>query len=165
MKLFVESNLPVSPAVAWELFESDEFQRRLEAQAKIRTEVLSVRTEGGTQIRNLRYTSHTELPAIAAKVLGTTQLSYDQENRLNLTNSRLDWSIKLPLAGDRVKASGNTIIHAAGAGSRRVVEGEVTVGVPLVGGQIEKAIVAEFERSMARAVEIVRELIKERGLG
>ena len=62
---------------------------------------------------------------------------------------------------DRVTVKGATTMTATPEGCRRVVDGEITVRMRLVGGQIEKAVVAEFEKSMARAVDIARELIAE----
>jgi hypothetical protein len=110
----------------------------------------------------MKYTSRTELPAVAARALGTSTLSYEQENRLDAATSKLTWVVRIPMLGDRVKASGTTLIVASGAGSRRTVEGEVSISIPLIGGQIEKVIGGEFEKSMGRAVEIARGLIEER---
>lgn len=163
MRLFVDSQLPASPAVCWEVFEGAEFQARLEAQTGLRTEVLEERQEGPVTVRRLRYASRAELPAVAATALGSKNLAYEQENRLDLSRSSLTWVVRIPLAGDRVKASGTTVIHEAPGGSRRVVEGDVTISVPFVGGTIEKAVVGEFEKSMARAVEIARQILAERG--
>jgi hypothetical protein len=165
MKLYVESLMPGDPALVWELFEGAEFQKRLDAQTGLRTEVLETRQEGTVTIRRLRYHSQTELPAIAAKALGSSRLSYEQENRFDSAKSYLTWVVKIPMVGDRVKASGNTLITPAPGGSKRVVEGDVSIGIPLIGGQIEKVIVGEFEKSMGRAVDIVRGMLKERGVG
>jgi hypothetical protein len=165
MRLYVDSHLPANAATAWEIFEGPDFQRRLEADTGLRTEVLEERQEGSVTVRKLRYVSKSELPTVAATALGSKNLSYEQENRLDLASGKLTWVVKIPLAGDRVKASGTTVIQDAPGGSRRVVEGDVTISVPFVGGTIEKAVVGEFEKSMARAVEIAKQIMKERGLG
>ncbi|HMV67119.1 MAG TPA: DUF2505 domain-containing protein [Myxococcota bacterium] len=162
MKLRLVSELPGDPALVWDVFEGEEFQRRLDAQTGLRTEVIDVRQEGTVTIRRLRYASRTELPAVVARALGSSTLSYEQENRLDSATSRLTWVVKIPVLGDRVKASGTTVITPAGAGSRREVEGDVSIAIPLIGGQIEKVIAGEFEKSMGRAVEIARALLDER---
>lgn len=162
MKLYVESLLPVDPATAWSIFESDTFRDRLEAKANLHSEVLETRDEGPVQIRRLKFTSRNELPAVVAKLLGASHLTYEQTNRFDPSRSRLDWTVKLPVMTDRVKVSGATTIEPHPQGSRRVVDGDVEVSVKLIGGQIEKAVVAEFERSMNRAVELARDLIRER---
>jgi hypothetical protein len=99
---------------------------------------------------------------MAARALGSSTLSYEQENRFNPATGTLTWAVKIAMLGDRVLASGDTVITAAPGGSRRVVNGEVTNSIPLIGGQIEKVIGGEFEKSMGRAVEIARGLIEER---
>ncbi len=162
VRLFVESVLPVDPARAWELFESEAFRVRLREKAKLTSEVLSTRMEGGVEIRRLRFQSGNELPGVVAKLLGSTHLRYEQENRLEASASRLTWTVALPVLTDRVKVSGVTTIYPHPDGCRRVVDGVCEVKVALVGGQIEKAVVGEFEKSMARAVEIVRDMIRER---
>lgn len=162
MKLHIVSDLPGDPALVWDVFEGAEFQSRLDAQTGLRTEVIETRQEGPVQVRRLRYTSKTELPAMAARALGSSTLSYEQENRFNPSTGTLTWVVKIAMLGDRVKASGDTVITAAAGGSRRVVNGEVTISIPLIGGQIEKVIGGEFEKSMGRAVEIARGLIEER---
>lgn len=161
MRLFVESILPVDPPRAWALFESDAFRQRLKARANVHSEVVSTRTEGPIEIRRMKFRSGNELPAVVQKLLGATHLAYDQENRLDAAASTLSWTVSLPVLSDRVKVGGTTSIHPHPEGCRRVVDGVVEVKVALVGGQIEKAVVAEFEKSMARAVEIVREMIRE----
>lgn len=164
MKLYVESLLPVDPATAWSLFESSEFEQRLEAKTNLKCEVLESRDEGNGTFRRLRYTSGTELPTMVAKALGSKNLTYEQHNRFDRSTGTMQWTVQLPVAADRVSVSGTTSITAHDGGSKRVVDGEIVVRMRLIGGQIEKAVVGEFEKSMARAVDIVRDLIQEKGL-
>lgn len=163
MRLYVESVLPVAPPRAWELFESDAFRERLKARAQLSSEVLSTRKEGEVEIKRQKFRSGNELPTVVAKLLGASHLSYEQETRFDPAASRLAWTVSLPMLGDRVRVAGTTTITPTPEGCRRVVDGVCEVKVALVGGQIEKAVVAEFEKSMARAVDIVREMIRESG--
>lgn len=162
MKLYVESHLPIDPAAGWKIFESDEFDTRLRKQTNMTVERLSETQESEhVVVRRLKYTSGTELPALVAKALGGKHLTYEQTNRMDYATNRLDWTVELPVMKDRVTVKGATTMTATSEGCRRVVDGEITVRMRLVGGQIEKAVVAEFEKSMARAVDIARELIAE----
>jgi hypothetical protein len=163
MKLFVESHLPVDPETAWKVFESETFDERLQAQTGMKVEKLSETPQGeGVLIRKMKYTSGNELPGLVAKALGSKHLTYTQTNRMDYTTSRLDWTVELPVLQDRVSVAGSTIIEPHPNGCRRVVDGEITVKMRVVGSQIEKAVVAEFEKSMGRAVDIARQLIAER---
>jgi hypothetical protein len=161
-KLYVESRLPVSPEVAWDVFESEEFRERLWSQTGTKSEVLSERDEGPVQVRKIKFTLARELPGMVAKALGSKHLSYEQENRLDLSKSRLDWVVVLPMLGDRVKVTGITTIEPSGEGSRRVVDGTIEVKMRLIGGQVEKAVVGEFEKSMRQAVDLALQMMRER---
>ena len=159
-KLYIVSQLPVSPAVAWDVFESDAFRDRLAEQTGLSSEVLERRDEGSVEVRRLKFVSGNELPAIAAKALGSKRLSYEQINRFDLAKSRLDWTVSLPVLGERIRVEGSTLITPDGAGSRRVVDGEIEVKMRFIGGQIEKAVVGEFEKSMRRAVDLALEMME-----
>lgn len=162
-KLYVESQLPVNPELAWEIFEGDAFRARLASHTKLTSEVLSESTDGDVQVRTLRFTSATELPKMVAKALGSKSLQYDQTNRLDLAKSRLDWNVVLPNLSDRVSVAGSTIIEPAAGGSRRVVDGTIEVKMRLIGGQIEKVVVGQFEKSMRKAVDVALEMMREHG--
>lgn len=164
MKLFIQSDFPFDAKTAWGIFESPEFETRLEESTGIRCEVLTTEQKGESTVRRLRYTSNSELPTIAAKALGTKNLTYVQTNTFDPTKSQLTWAVDLPMVGDRVSVGGTTTINDTASGSRRVVDGDISVRMRLVGGQIEKAVVAQFKKSMERAVDLARDIAKEQGL-
>ncbi|MEN0064718.1 MAG: DUF2505 domain-containing protein [Myxococcota bacterium] len=161
-KLHVENHLPTSAKEAWEVFESDEYKERLREQTNIKQEILETRTEGNIEIRRIRTEPDRELPGMVASAIGTKKLSYVQENRFDRASGRMEWSVELDGIGDRVTVKGVTTCVPDGDGCKRVVDGEITVKVPLVGGQIEKAVVAEFEKSMQRSNEVALDLIRQR---
>ncbi len=165
MKLYVESDLPVDPATAWKVFESDAFDERLRQQTNMQVERISLTQESEhIVVRRLRYTSGSELPKLVAKALGGKHLTYTQTNRMDYSTNRLEWTVELPVLADRVTVKGTTSMTATASGSRRIVDGEITVKMRLIGGQIEKVVVGEFQKSMDQAVEIARELIAEQQL-
>lgn len=161
MKLYIESALDFDPETAWDIFESDEFSARLESATDLVCTVLNEGTDGDVQTKTLRYASKRELPGMVAKALGSKHLAYEQHNRFDPAKSELVWKVIIP-GTDRVDVSGVTTIAASGSGSKRVVDGDITVRVRFIGGQIEKAVVAEFERSMRRAVDLARDIHRER---
>ena len=161
MKLYLASDLDFSPETAWSIFESPEFEKRLEDATDLVCTVLEEKMEGEIKVRRLKYESKRDLPKMVAKALGASRLTYEQHNRFDPAKSQLTWKVVLPVLADRVKAGGTTTISATSKGARRVVDGDVTVKMRLIGGQIEKAVVAEFERGMARAVDLVRDIHRE----
>jgi hypothetical protein len=162
VKLYVESDLSFDPATAWEIFESDEFDARLEETTDLVCQVLDESMDGDVKVKRLRYTSKRDLPRVVAKALGSKNLTYEQVNRFNAATSELGWTVFLPVLSDRVSVSGTTTIKPTDTGSKRVVDGDISVRVRLIGGTIEKTVVAEFERSMSRAVDLARSIHSER---
>ena len=65
----------------------------------------------------------------------------------------------MPAIGDKFTVTGKTYVEATATGSRRVVDGDVSVRVRLVGKAIEKAVAGEFQKTAERAVEIARRLM------
>ena len=160
--LSIDAVFPADPATMWEIFESEAFRARVEADTGMTAKLLEERMEGDVSVRKFAYTSGRDLPTIAAKALGASRLSYEQTNRLDLAKGRLDWSIHLPVVSDRVKIGGYTTILPDGDGCRRRVEGTLEVKMRFVGGQIEKAVVGEFAKSMTRVNDIAREMLAAR---
>lgn len=160
-KLFVESHLPVTPEVAWDVFESEPFREALAERTNLASRVLEVRQEGEVEVRVIEFTSGQKLPGVVAKALGSDRLSYTQTNRFDRSRSRLDWTVALPALGERVSVSGETLIEPHPQGCRRVVNGEIEVRIRLVGGQIERVVAGEFQRSMERAVDLARDMLPD----
>lgn len=161
-KLYIESHFDATPDEIWDVFESDAFRERLSEHTGVSSELLEEKEQNGVIVRKLKFTTNSDLPKIAAKALGTKRLSYEQTNRFDRGNSRLDWNVVLPNLSDRVKVSGVTSIAPDGSGSKRTVDGTIEVKMRLIGGQIEKVVADRFSGSMTRAVELAQELLDER---
>ncbi len=163
MKLYVENYLPAPPSVVWEVFESDEYKERYREEVGDTLHLIERRHEGNVEIQRIRNEPNRELPGVVARLLGAKKLSFTQENRLDLDKNVMEWFVKLDVLTDMVEVKGTTsCIDAGGGETRRVIDGEIKVKVPVVGGQIERIVVAEFEKSMRRAVDIAVEMIEER---
>lgn len=160
MKLYVESILPAEPLAVLEVFDSQPFRDRMNASAPVTTEVLETRMEGAIEVRRLRSTGKNDLPSVVAKVVGGKRLIYEQINRVDRERLRVDWEVKVA-ATDRFRCRGSTVMTPHPDGTRRVLDGVLEVDIPLVGRQIEKAIGPEFEKSLARAAVIAKELLEE----
>ncbi len=161
-RLYVESDLPVDAGTAWQLFDSEPFRHRLDARARLLTQVLDERREGGVVARTLRIRSLTELPGMAARALGSRHLTYEMRTRFDPSRSLLEWTIQLPVLTDRVRVGGRTRIEDRPQGSRRVVEGTVEIQLPVIGGRCERIVVSEFQRSMAASAALAREMLLEK---
>jgi len=163
MKLSIRNSFPCDPATLWEVFDSAEFDKRLEAQSGVRREVISESQDGEIGVRVLRCISKKELPGFMAKAMGSKNLEYTQTSRFDPKTNSLEWNVVPTVMADRVTAKGHTTVTPSGSGCDRHVQGEITVRLPLVGKRIEKKLMEEIGSSYERAAEIANALIRERG--
>lgn len=159
--LNLQHQLPCSFATFWKSFWDPDFDAMLQTQAQYKREILQDRTENGVRTWVARVTSGTPLPPIVAKLTGTDRLVYDQHNRLDIARGHLDWQVKPQILADKIKAQGSLDVRDLG-GNRceRLVKGEITVSVPLIGGTVEAAIVENIGKSYENTAIILRDWLK-----
>lgn len=157
MKLSVRHKFDCTPARFWQMYWDPDFDATMRKQAGIQRELLEERREGDVLVRRLRITPERELPAAAATVLGAKKLVYEQENRWDEKNDVLHWRVIPTILPGKLDAHGNFRVNAVPGGCEQVVEGDITVNVRFVGGQIEKFVVAEVEKSYDKTAASCRE--------
>jgi hypothetical protein len=163
MKLSIRNTFPCDAETLWHIFNEDpEFDRRLEEQSGVSRVVTDRRDEGGVRTWRLRCTSKKELPGFMASALGAKHLVYDQTSRFDPARNELVWEVLPTLLSERVTAKGTTRVIPGDGECTRIVEGEISVRLPLVGGRIEKKLMEEIEASYVRAAAIANALIDER---
>ena len=124
-------------------------------------EVLWMREEGPMKVYRVKFIPNADLPAPIAKIAGTTKLVYEQENRLNTETNVMEWQVFPSVVKDKVTAKGTMTMRRVANGVERVVDGEVTVRVPLVGKKIEKAILGSVTSSYEQAAQITQKWLAE----
>ena len=163
MKLDITHHYPCTPEVFWEMFWDDDYDQRLSEGTAVTRQLIEEWEEDGQRCWRMRFIPDRELPRPVAKLLGSDKLVYDQKNRLDEANNTLHWEVIPTVLADKVVARGRMFVVPNDGGCDRVVKGEVTVNVPLVGGRIEKTILANVAESYDRAVEAALEWLSERG--
>lgn len=144
MKLNARHVYPCSTVRFWQMFWDPEYDRMLTEQTGLDRTDLWNRVEGDVRTWRARYEPARELPAAAQKVLGASKLVYEQESRLEQTKGELQWAVEPMVMRDRVTARGSMLVQPHPTGCERVVEGEISVRVLLVGGAIEKAVSSQL---------------------
>lgn len=154
MKLSVRHTYPCTPEIFWEMYWDDEFDAQLQADSTVDREVLSEIDEGGVVVRRLRFTPQNELPSPVARIVGTKKLTYEQVNRWDRAAGRMSWEV-LPsfLSADKFSAKGVFDVKGVGDGCEMIVDGDITVNVRFIGGQIEKQIVAQIQVAYDRMLD------------
>ena len=164
MKLDIRHQFDCTPARFWEMYWDDELDAMLNEGSSFDRDVVDEREEGDVLIRRLRFTPHQELPAAGAALLGTAKLVYEQENRFDRSTNTLHWKVEPTILPGRLTAGGTVEVNPRGdQGCEQVVAGEIVVNVMMIGGRIEKAVVAEVEKSWNRTAEVCRAWLQKHG--
>ena len=112
-------------------------------------EVIELAERGDEIVRRSRIVPRRQLPVLL-RPFASGPLHYIEHVVGRRSASTID--IDLRLFGDRGRVQARYELALMAPGSvRRRYSGTVSVDVALVGGRVERGIVAEFERSLARA--------------
>lgn len=161
MKLYVRHEFECTPARFWELYWDQGFDEALQRESAVTREVLEEKMEGDVLVRRVRFTPDRELPGPVASLIGAKRLVYESENRWDKSTSTLHWRILPTILPGKIDAKGTFKVNPTARGCEQVVDGNISVNVMLVGGQIEKAVVAEVEKSYDKTAAICREWLRK----
>ena len=100
-----------------------------------------------------------EIPAPAAKVLGSNRIEYTEHLDFDFGTYTGQWKTVSSLMTEKVDARGSLRFSDAGGGVRRVVEGDIKVKIFGVGTMVEKFVVADIEKSYERAAAFTQKWI------
>jgi len=159
MKFELRHAFACTPAELWAITDSEPFEQRLAALTDARRELLTERVENGTRYVKRRISMRRDLPAPMKKVLGGDEISYDQETWRPVDGDRLRWKISPRVLADRFVGEGTTTVRATAGGCERIIAGDLSVKVPLVGSAMEKRLVDDVSASYERAAAVVREML------
>lgn len=160
MKFRMEHVLPTNPHRAWEVIMSEEFARQSYAHSGTNREVLSEEERDGLTFMKLRIVVEKPLPPMAAKVLGSTQLSWIQEQVIDDAKRVMNWRITIPSA-KKVQSAGVFRILHQGDEALRIVEGEVNVKIPIVGKKAEQHICRQLEESYEKSAKFTQNWLRQ----
>lgn len=162
MKLKLEHRFACDPATYWEIATDDAVEAEGAGKNNGEVETLSDTIVNGVRTRRQRFTMNRDLPAAITKVLKTDRISYELELRIDEKRHRAEWTITPRVLPDRVKGSGVAVVTPTSDGCLRVIDGELTVKVPLVGRMMEERLIAEVTASYNVTAGIIRQKIAER---
>lgn len=165
MRFTMTHHFACSPQRMWEIYEDDEFERRLQEATQVRREVVVEEDNDGVLKKRLRCVAQKELPTPMKVALGIERFEYVQEQRLDRETNTLEWDVETPFMTDRVDASGVTRVEVTDGGCERRVDGEIRVRLPLVGKKMERKLAERLQTSYEEAVDIAREMLEEKDDG
>lgn len=157
----IESDFPDVPI---DLFEKHlnhpELIEMLKGMPAFRSRDLVERKDlpGGETFWRFKVVAGGEIPGPARKVLSEDMLTWHEDARWVPREHTIHWDIVLlaPKIRDLVESKGTWRLQPAGAGTRRVIDGAVTVKMPLVGKIVEQFLVGELKKNYQVEPDIQR---------
>lgn len=153
MKVRIEHSFPFPPTTFWSIFFDADFEAEVATASKAEVTVLRDELHGDVRHRVIKVVAKTELPGPLRSILRNDGITYEQHMQVHEAKGYMDWQIIPASVADRATIQGRTTVTATATGCNRVVEGEVGVRVPLVGGRIEKLVADAIERTYGEGTQ------------
>jgi carbon monoxide dehydrogenase subunit G len=135
MKFRKELAYEADPDDVYEMLSDPDFREKVaRAQEAVSVDVQVTTTSGGFSLMTDLEQNTKDLPAMAKKITGDTTRAVITEE----WSSPDGGSITITAPGKPTNAAGTVTISAGPAGTTEVVELEVKVKVPLIGGKLEQ---------------------------
>jgi hypothetical protein len=164
MKISARHAFACTPQQLHDLLDDEAFNHRLLDAARIDAEVLQNERIDGVMVRRVRCVSRDELPGFMSKAMGIQRLEYEQRSTTDPASGDIRWEVHPAMGGDRVQTRGTTVVRPTAGGCERIVDGECTVRIRLIGGKVEKLLVDGTHQRYEEAAALIRaELQARRG--
>jgi hypothetical protein len=125
-------------------------------------ELLELQRDGDRAHQRVRYRFTAQLSGAVTRVVDPAKLTWVDDARYDLTSHTSRHRILPDNYADRLQASYDVVLESLGDSTRRLVTGELTVHVPLLGGRVERAIVDGLEEHANAEAELLGRWIAER---
>ena len=146
MQFRVDQRFDATPAAVMALYTDPEFYAALVGLPKISPPEVQSHDRDGDRVRmKIRYKFTADLPAAALAVLDPKKLTWVEDSTYDLAANTFSSKLLPDHYPDRLVAGARGSVEEASADpprSTRRIQGDVTVRMPFVGGQVEKAIVS-----------------------
>ena len=162
MRIHAEHGFAAPPSEVVDALVDPDFAAGLSALPGVgEATVVDHGTDGTSRHLSVRLVYEGSLDGVAAKVLGPTAPSWVQTYRFDLASGRGRLEIVPESHGALLDCSADVALTADGGGTRRVVDGQLVVRVPFVGGRAERALAPAIDdRIDAEAALLTRWLAR-----
>lgn len=124
-------------------------------------QVLELSRDGDRARQRIRYRFTAPLSGAVTRVVDPGKLTWVDDARYDLTTHASRHRIMPDNYADRLQAGYDVALEPLGDSTRRLVTGELTVHVPLVGGRVERVIVDGLEEHATAEAELLGRWIAE----
>lgn len=162
MRLTLKHRIEASLAEVEEASLADDFQRRLTSLPNVHErKVLSVdRRDDGTVHRVVRYAFAGAIPAPVLRVIGGPTVSWEEEGTFHPIDHEWRFEIHPHVMQGRFECNGRYAFVADGPATDRLVEADIKVKVPLVGGRVERFIADGLKATMEAEARMLADYLR-----
>lgn len=140
----------------------EDFQRRLTSLPNVHERrVLSVdKRPDGCVHRVVRYAFSGPVPTPVLSAIGASIVSWDETSTFDPAAHEWRFEIQPHFMRGRLQCSGRYAFVAAGEATDRIVEADITVKVPLVGGRVERFIGQSLTTTLGAEADMLSEYLR-----
>ena len=102
------------------------------------------------------------LPGPVLKAIGGSTVSWDEEGTFDPTRNEWRYEIHPHVMKGRFKCNGRYAFVADGETTKRVVEADISVSIPLVGGRVAKVIADGMKDTLEAEAKLLNEYVGAR---
>jgi len=140
------------------------FLERLATLPKLVAPQLLDVTENGTTVRRrVRYRFSGDLSPAVTAVVDPAKLTWVEDAVVDRSTHRTTFRILPDHYGNRLKCSGTFVLSEVPGGVRRVLDADLRVSFPLVGGKVERAIVSGLREHAGLEADALRDWMAQQG--
>ncbi len=125
-------------------------------------EVVGHQIDGDRVELRLQYRFIGELSSAVRAVVDPARLTWVEWTAHDLGSCTASFALHPDHYADRLRCTGTVQVVADGAGARRVISGELKVKVALVGGTVERTLVADLQDHLRQETAIVEAFLERR---
>lgn len=163
MKIALSHLFPCTPLEFFDLLDDPAFEALQSRESDMQRDIIEQRVDpDGTRHKKVRCRPNRSVPGFIKPLLGPEGIVYFQVNEAKPAQGLLRWSVEVPAFGERMQVKGTTRILPEGSGCRRIIDGEVTVSVRFIGGQIEKFVAEDVQKSYEKTARAIASFIASR---
>jgi hypothetical protein len=140
----------------------DDFQRRLTSLPNVherRVVAVDARPDG-TVHRVVRYAFAGPVPAPVLRAIGGSTISWDEKATFVPSAHEWQFEIEPHVMAGRLECRGRYAFLAEGEATKRIVEAEIRVKIPIVGRQVERFIAGSLKTTMNAEAAMLGDYLK-----
>jgi hypothetical protein len=152
----------IDPAGYWKIFLSPEFNKEMFADLNMKEyKVLKQEDDGKHFHRVQQCEPSTPIPGFLQSVVKSA--GYTEIDDLDWGTNIMRIKIETQMFKDKFRMEGDYIVTPLDGGkrTRREFKGEVKVGIPLIGGKIEKFMMEQLRDSYDKAAKTTRRWVEK----